>query len=79
MTPSLLPYQALVGSAEDVIHAVAEVLLYDGQTSERWVLDVERLKEKLYSAVNFILRTLRAVSSYHKHYNKASPPPPRTF
>nr|XP_040015806.1 uncharacterized protein LOC120807635 isoform X2 [Gasterosteus aculeatus aculeatus] len=65
------PAMALVGSAEDVIHAVAEVLLYDGQTSERWVLDVERLKEKLYSAVNFILRTLRAVSSYHKHYNKA--------
>ncbi|KAM8831962.1 uncharacterized protein AB9W97_003308 [Spinachia spinachia] len=65
------PAMALIGCAEGVIHAVVEILQYDSQTRERWVLDVERLKEKLHSAVNFILRTLRAVSSYHHHYNKA--------
>ncbi|XP_037305125.2 uncharacterized protein LOC119194817 [Pungitius pungitius] len=65
------PAMALIGRAEDVIHAVVEILQYDGQTRERWVLDVERLKEKLHSAVNFVRRTLRAVSSYHHHYNKA--------
>ncbi|XP_031722168.1 uncharacterized protein LOC116393742 [Anarrhichthys ocellatus] len=66
------PAMALILCAEDVIHTVSEILLYDGQTRERWVLDVERLKEKLRSAVNFILQTLRAVSSYHHHYNKAN-------
>ncbi|XP_049446591.1 uncharacterized protein LOC125897350 [Epinephelus fuscoguttatus] len=66
------PAMALVHCAEDVIHTVAEILLFDGQTRERWVLDVERLKEKLSSAVHFILQTLRAVSNYHHYYNKAS-------
>ncbi|XP_054473984.1 uncharacterized protein LOC129106788 [Anoplopoma fimbria] len=65
------PAMTLVRCAEEVIHTVAEILLYDGQTRERWVLDVERLKERLYSAVKFILQTLRAVSSYHQYYNKA--------
>ncbi|KAK5853357.1 hypothetical protein PBY51_007149 [Eleginops maclovinus] len=66
------PAMALVRCAEDVIHTAAEVLLLDGQSRERWVLDVERLKDKLHSAVHFILQTLRAVSSYHHHYCKAS-------
>lgn len=65
-------YQALVRCAEDVIHTLAEILPYDGQSRERWVLDLERLKEKLHSAVHFILQTLRAVSSYHHNYNKVS-------
>ncbi|KAK1890637.1 hypothetical protein KUDE01_009468, partial [Dissostichus eleginoides] len=43
------PAMALVRCAEDVIHTVAEVLLLDGQSRERWVLDVERLKDKLHS------------------------------
>ncbi|XP_028460278.1 uncharacterized protein LOC114572744 isoform X2 [Perca flavescens] len=62
---------ALIRCAEDVIHTVSEILLFEGQTMERWVLDLERLKEKLHSAVHFILRTLRAVSSYHHYYSKA--------
>ncbi|XP_042339336.1 uncharacterized protein LOC121940690, partial [Plectropomus leopardus] len=66
------PAMALVRCAEDVIHTVAEILLLDGQSREHWVLDVERLKEKLSSAVHFILQTLRAVSNYHHYYNKAS-------
>ncbi|XP_029318578.1 uncharacterized protein LOC115028846 isoform X2 [Cottoperca gobio] len=66
------PAMALIRCAEDVIRAVAEILLFDGQTRDHWVLDVERLKEKLHSAVHFILQTLRAVSSYHHHYNKAN-------
>ncbi|XP_037606562.1 uncharacterized protein LOC119476946 [Sebastes umbrosus] len=66
------PAMALIRCAEDVIHTVAEILLVDGQTGERWVLDLERLKEKLHSAVHFILQTLRAVSNYHHHYNKAN-------
>ncbi|KAL7388120.1 hypothetical protein ABVT39_007529 [Epinephelus coioides] len=66
------PAMALVHCAEDVIHTVAEILLFDGQSREHWVLDVERLKEKLSSAVHFILQTLRAVSNYHHYYNKAS-------
>lgn len=65
------PYQALVRCAEDVIHTLAEMLPFDGQMREHWVLDLERLKEKLYSAVHFILQTLRAVSKYHHNYNKA--------
>ncbi|XP_034755783.1 uncharacterized protein LOC117961323 [Etheostoma cragini] len=63
---------ALIRCAEDVIHTVSEIRLLDGQTRERWVLDLERLKEKLHSAVHFILQTLRAVSSYHHYYSKAS-------
>ncbi|XP_010769041.1 uncharacterized protein, partial [Notothenia coriiceps] len=67
------PAMALVRCAEDVIHTVEEVLLLlDGQSRERWVMDVERLKDKLHSAVHFILQTLRVVSSYHHHYSKAS-------
>ncbi|XP_035534960.1 proto-oncogene DBL [Morone saxatilis] len=66
------PAMALVRCAEDVIHTLAEILPLDGQTSERWLLDLERLKEKLHSAVHFNLQTLRAVSSYRHYYNKAS-------
>ncbi|KAK5880532.1 hypothetical protein CesoFtcFv8_023550 [Champsocephalus esox] len=67
------PAMALVCGAEDVIHTVEEVLLLlDGPSRERWVMDVERLKDKLHSAVHFILQTLRVVSSYHHHYSKAS-------
>ncbi|XP_070844132.1 uncharacterized protein [Chaetodon trifascialis] len=66
------PAMALVRCAEDVIHTLAEILPFDGQTREHWALDLERLKEKLYSAVLFILQTLRAVSNYHHHFNKAS-------
>uniref|UniRef100_UPI0037E767F0 guanine nucleotide exchange factor DBS n=1 Tax=Semicossyphus pulcher TaxID=241346 RepID=UPI0037E767F0 len=66
------PAMALVRCAEDVIHTLSEVLLCDGQPGERWALDLERLKEKLHSAVLFILQTLRAVSSYHHYYSKAS-------
>ncbi|KAI9517156.1 hypothetical protein NQZ68_008412 [Dissostichus eleginoides] len=66
------PAMALVHCAEDVIHTVEEVLLLDGQSRERWVMDVERLKDKLHSAVHFILQTLTVVSSYHHHYSKAS-------
>ncbi|XP_060908639.1 uncharacterized protein LOC132985323 isoform X2 [Labrus mixtus] len=65
------PAMALVRCAEDVIHTLSEVLLCDGQPAERWALDLERLKEKLHSAVVFILQTLRAVSSFHHYYNKA--------
>ncbi|XP_041660757.1 uncharacterized protein LOC121521087 [Cheilinus undulatus] len=66
------PAMALVRCAEDVIHTLSELLLCDGQPAERWALDLERLKEKLQSAVTFILQTLRAVSSYHHYYNKAN-------
>lgn len=68
----LTPLQALVWCAEDVINTWAEILPCDGQTREPWVLDLERLKEKLRSGVHFILQTLRAVSTYHHNYNKAS-------
>ncbi|KAA8583410.1 hypothetical protein FQN60_015956, partial [Etheostoma spectabile] len=43
---------ALIRCAEDVIHTVSEIRLLDGQTRERWVLDLERLKEKLHSAAS---------------------------
>lgn len=66
------PAMALVRCAEEVIHISAEILPFDAQTRERWVLDLVRLKDKLYSDVNFILQTLRAVSNYHHYYNKAS-------
>ncbi|XP_028996523.1 uncharacterized protein LOC114849351 [Betta splendens] len=64
------PAMALVRCAEDVIHTLAEIL--DGQSGEHWVLDLDRLKEKLYLAVHFILQTLRTVYNYHQYYNKAS-------
>ncbi|XP_047184590.1 uncharacterized protein LOC118283677 isoform X2 [Scophthalmus maximus] len=66
------PAMALVRSAEDLIHTVAEILPSDGQSRECWVLDLERLKDKLRSAVHFILQTLRAFSNYHHLFNKAS-------
>ncbi|XP_039982148.1 uncharacterized protein LOC120789485 [Xiphias gladius] len=66
------PAVALVRCAEDVIHTLAEILPFEGQSRERWVLDLERLKEKLHSAAHFILQTLRAVSNYHHYFNKAN-------
>ncbi|XP_029902975.1 uncharacterized protein LOC115356102 isoform X2 [Myripristis murdjan] len=66
------PAMALVRCAEDVIHTLVEILPFgDGQTRERWVLDLERLKEKLHSAVKLPYQTLRAVCSYYHHYSKA--------
>ncbi|KAF3702527.1 Actin CyI, cytoplasmic Precursor [Channa argus] len=64
------PAMALVRCAEDVIHTLAEILPFDSQSREHWVLDLERLKDKLYAAVHFILQTLRAVCNYHHYYNK---------
>lgn len=64
------PLQALVRCAEDVIHTLAEILPFEGQIRDHWVLDLERLKEKVYSAVQFILQTLRSVSKYHRNYKK---------
>lgn len=64
--------QALVRCAEDVIHTLAEISPFEGQTGDHWVLDLERLKEKVYSAVQFILQTLRAVSKYHRNYEKVT-------
>ncbi|XP_023144520.2 uncharacterized protein LOC111580836 [Amphiprion ocellaris] len=66
------PAMALVRCAEDVIHTLVEILPLDGQIRESWVLDLERLKEKLHSAVHYILQTLKAASSYHHYYNKAN-------
>eukprot|EP00066_Takifugu_rubripes_P027500 XP_011616766.1 PREDICTED: uncharacterized protein LOC101074536 isoform X1 [Takifugu rubripes] len=66
------PAVALVHCAEDVIHTLAKIMPLEGQTKDHWVLDLERLKEKFYSAVQFILQTLRAVSKYHRHYQKAN-------
>ncbi|TWW68265.1 Actin-57B Precursor [Takifugu flavidus] len=66
------PAVALVRCAEDVIHTLAKIMPLEGQTKDHWVLDLERLKEKFYSAVQFILQTLRAVSKYHRHYQKAN-------
>lgn len=71
-SPSHATYQALVRCAEDVIHTLAEILPCDAHSKEHWVLDLERLKEKLHSTVHFTLQTLRAVFHYHQYYNKAS-------
>ncbi|XP_013120046.1 uncharacterized protein LOC100698705 isoform X1 [Oreochromis niloticus] len=66
------PAMALVRWAEDVIQTSAEILPLDSQPTGSWAADLERLKDKLDSAVNVILQTLRAVSSYHRYYSKAS-------
>lgn len=71
LTQTLNPSQALVHFAEDIIHMLAEILPFDGQMREPWVLDLESLKEEFYFAVHFILESLRAVSKYHHNYNKA--------
>lgn len=55
----------------DVIHTLVETLPPDSQTRQPWVLDLERLKDKLFSAVNVILQILRAVCKYHLNYDKA--------
>lgn len=68
--PHPLP-QALVRCAEDVIHTLEEMLPFDGLARDQRILDLERLKEKLYSAVHFILQTLKAVTKYHHNYKKA--------
>lgn len=65
------PPQALVRCAEDVIHTLEEMLPFDGLAGDQRILDLERLKEKLYSAVHFILQTLKAVTKYHHSYKKA--------
>ncbi|XP_029965799.1 uncharacterized protein LOC115401659 isoform X2 [Salarias fasciatus] len=66
------PAMALVRRAEDVIRSAAEVLPPDGPGQESWALDLERLKDKLQSAVQYILQTLRAVSTHHHYYDKAN-------
>ncbi|XP_071334457.1 uncharacterized protein [Trachinotus anak] len=66
------PAVALVRCAEDVIHRLAEFLPVDARSRECWVSDLERLKEKLSSAVHFILQTLRAVSNYHHYFSRAN-------
>ncbi|XP_045915964.1 uncharacterized protein LOC123977384 [Micropterus dolomieu] len=66
------PAMALVRCAEDVNHTLVEILPFNGQTGESWVLDLERLKEKLHSAVHLTLQTLKAVCTYHHYYSKAS-------
>ncbi|XP_034017563.1 uncharacterized protein LOC117502613 isoform X4 [Thalassophryne amazonica] len=67
----ITPAMALVSCAEDVIHTLEEILSLDSQASERWVLDVEKLKDELHAAVEVNLQTLRAVCSYHRCYGKA--------
>ncbi|KAM3603108.1 uncharacterized protein V6R79_016695 [Siganus canaliculatus] len=69
--PALVIIVALVRCADDVISTLAELLLFDDKTREPWVLDLERLKEKLYMDVHFILQTLKAISSYQCSYSKA--------
>uniref|UniRef100_A0A1A7YWD7 Si:ch211-241j12.3 n=1 Tax=Iconisemion striatum TaxID=60296 RepID=A0A1A7YWD7_9TELE len=66
------PAMVLVQCSEDVIYTLEEVLPLEAQTRESWVLDLERLKDNLHSDVNLVLQTLRAVSDYHRYYNKAS-------
>ncbi|CAB1414298.1 unnamed protein product [Pleuronectes platessa] len=66
------PVMAPLRCAEDVTRRLEETLPWDGRSRERWVLDLERLKEELQSAVHFILQPLRAVSSYHHFFNKAN-------
>ncbi|KAM9314899.1 LOW QUALITY PROTEIN: uncharacterized protein KZ484_024613 [Pholidichthys leucotaenia] len=66
------PAMALVRCAEDVVHTLAEILPLDGATRESWALDLERLKDKLHTAVHYILQTLRAASNYHRYYSKAN-------
>lgn len=53
-----------------MIHTLAETSSFEGEIRDHWVLDLERLKEKVYSAVQFILQTLRSVSKYHRSYKK---------
>lgn len=61
----------MVRCAEDVIHTLVEILpMSDGVTREKWVLDLERQKEKLHSSVLYVLQTLRAAASYPHYYNK---------
>uniref|UniRef100_A0A3Q2PV41 Si:ch211-241j12.3 n=1 Tax=Fundulus heteroclitus TaxID=8078 RepID=A0A3Q2PV41_FUNHE len=66
------PAMALVRSAEDVIDMLKEILPVKFQTRECWALGLEKLKEELRSAVNFIHQTLSAVCDYHNYYNKAN-------
>ncbi|XP_072217999.1 uncharacterized protein [Leuresthes tenuis] len=66
------PAMVLVRCGEDVLHTLAEILPLEAETREDWALDLERRKESLHSAVHFVLQTLRAVSRYHRYYNKAS-------
>ncbi|CAN9507602.1 unnamed protein product [Ophioblennius macclurei] len=66
------PAMALVRRAEEVIGSAAEVLPLDGPSKESWVLDLERLKDKLHSAVHYVMQTLQAVSNHHHYYDKAN-------
>ncbi|XP_019947721.2 uncharacterized protein [Paralichthys olivaceus] len=66
------PAMALLRCAEDVTRRLAETLPWDGQSRERLLLDLERLKVELQSAVHFIFKTHRTVSSYHHYFNKAN-------
>lgn len=59
-----------MGCAEEVVRTLAELLSYEAQARERWIVDLERLKEKLHSTVHFTLQTLRALSNYQHYYTK---------
>lgn len=54
-----------------MIHTLEEMLLFDGQEPDPRILELERLKEKLHSAVHFILQTLKTVAKYHHSHKKA--------
>ncbi|XP_027895755.1 uncharacterized protein LOC114158457 isoform X1 [Xiphophorus couchianus] len=65
------PAMALIRCAEDVIHTLEEISPVKSWHEESCALELERQKENLHSAVQVVLQTLRAVSSYHHYYNKA--------
>ncbi|XP_052443188.1 uncharacterized protein LOC127984526 [Carassius gibelio] len=62
---------ALVRRAEDVMHTLAETVPFsERKPAEPWLEDLERLKEKLSSAVQRLYQTLSTVSDFHHTCNR---------
>ncbi|KAK0138289.1 Actin-101 [Merluccius polli] len=67
------PAMALVRCSEDVLDTLVDMLpLGGGQVREPWVVELEVLKEKLLSSVEFLRRTLDAQCDFHRCYSKAN-------
>ncbi|CAL8315123.1 unnamed protein product [Lota lota] len=67
------PAMALVRCSEDVLHTLEETVpIGGGPVREPWVVELEALKEKLLSMVEFLHQMLGAQCDFHCCYSKVN-------
>nr|XP_023666047.1 uncharacterized protein LOC111843059 isoform X2 [Paramormyrops kingsleyae] len=66
------PAMALVHRADDVLHILAESMSpVEIQAHGEWIMQLDRVKEKFFAAVDLPYQTLKAVSDFYYYYNKS--------